>query len=77
MPGNYSALQAVLVKGGVSGLLDEIDLLLLGGRMSADLRKNLIDAVVSVEDGSARGHPDRVRLAVFLTLASPEFRIQR
>jgi hypothetical protein len=77
MPGNYSALQVTLVNGGVSALIDEIDLLLLGGRMSADLRKNLTDAVVSVEDGSASGLPDRVRLAIFLTLASPEFRIQR
>jgi hypothetical protein len=50
---------------------------LLGGRMSTELRQHLTDAVVSVEDGTARGHPDRVRLAVFLTLASPEFRIQR
>ena len=77
LPGNYSALQVILVNGGVSALLDEINVLLLGGRMSAELRKILTDAVVSVEDGSARGHPDRVRLAVFLTLASPEFRIQR
>ena len=77
MPGNYSALQAILVSGGVSAMLDEINLLLLGGRMSAELRQHLTDAVVSVEDGTARGHPDRVRLAVFLTLASPEFRIQR
>jgi uncharacterized protein (DUF1800 family) len=77
MPGNYSALQVTLVNGGVSALIDEIDLLLLGGRMSADLRKNLTDAVVSVEDGSASGLPNRVRLAIFLTLASPEFRIQR
>jgi uncharacterized protein (DUF1800 family) len=77
LPGNYSALQGLLLSGGVSALLDEINLLLLGGRMSAELRQHLTDAVVSVEDGSARGHADRVRLAVFLTLASPEFRIQR
>lgn len=77
LPGNYSALQARLVSGGVSAMLDEINLLLLGGRMSAELRQHLTEAVVSVEDGTARGHPDRVRLAVFLTLASPEFRIQR
>jgi uncharacterized protein (DUF1800 family) len=77
LPGNYAGLQAALVARGVTGLLDEIDLLLLGGGMSEELRKTLTDAVVSVEDGSARGHPDRVRLAVFLTLASPEFRIQR
>ena len=77
LPGNYNALQSLLVSGGVSAMLDEINLLLLGGRMSAELRQHLTDAVVSVEDGTARGHPDRVRLAVFLTLASPEFRIQR
>lgn len=77
IPGNYSYLLNALANGGVSGLLDEIDVLLLGGRMSATLRNLLIEAVVSVEDGSPRSYPDRVRLAVFLTLASPEFRIQR
>ena len=77
LPGNYNTLQSLLVSGGVSAMLDEINLLLLGGRMSAELRQHLTDAVVSVDDGTARGHPNRVRLAVFLTLASPEFRIQR
>ena len=67
----------MLTNAGVSGLLDEIDVLLLGGRMSADLRRILTEAVVGIEDASTRGDPDRVRLAVFLTLASPEFRIQR
>jgi uncharacterized protein (DUF1800 family) len=77
IPGDTTYLRTALVRGGVSTLIDEIDLLLLGGRMSAELRKTLTEAVVSVEDGSSRGHADRVNLAVFLTLASPEFRIQR
>ncbi|WP_442775233.1 DUF1800 family protein [Sphaerotilus montanus] len=77
VPGNHSHLLNVLTNAGVSGLLDEIDVLLLGGRMSADLRRILTEAVVGIEDASTRGDPDRVRLAVFLTLASPEFRIQR
>jgi uncharacterized protein (DUF1800 family) len=77
IPGNYNYLLNALANGGVSGLLDEIDVLLLGGRMSATLRNLLTEAVVSVEDGSPRSYPDRVHLAVFLTLASPEFRIQR
>jgi len=77
IPGDYSHLLNTLANGGVSSLLDEIDVLLLGGRMSAELRRLLTDAVVSVEDANTRSYPDRVRLAVFLTLASPEFRIQR
>ena len=63
--------------GSVGAMVDEIDLLLFGTRMSPALRQTLIEAAASVEDGHAQSNLYRARLAVFLATASPDYLVQR
>jgi uncharacterized protein (DUF1800 family) len=64
-------------------LVERMNLLLLGGGMSMDLRAQVEQAVGSVQVSSTdaaraeRARLDRVRLAVYLTMASPEYLVQR
>jgi len=66
-----------------AALVDRIGLLLMAGEMSAELRAQLIDAVGSVAISSsnaqsaANARLNRVRLAIFLTMASAEYLIQK
>ena len=64
-------------------LVDRINLLLLSGAMSAELRAQITGAVASIAipNGDA-GDADqarrrRVHLAIFLAMASPEYLVQR
>lgn len=75
---NYTGLVAKLTgAGSVGAMVDEIDLLLFGARMSPALRQTLIEAAASVEDGHAQSNLYRARLAVFLATASPDYLVQR
>jgi uncharacterized protein (DUF1800 family) len=75
---NYTGLVSRLTgAGSVGAMVDEIDLLLFGARMSPALRQTLIEAAASVEDGYAQSNLYRARLAVFLATASPEYLVQR
>jgi uncharacterized protein (DUF1800 family) len=61
-------------------LLDRLNTKLLNGRMSAGLRQNIVTAYASLPgwfDSSIWAQEERVRLAVYLIYASPEFAIQR
>lgn len=64
-------------------LAERASLLLMQGQMSNDMRARLIDAIGSVRLARANGQPiegaplDRVRLALFLTLASAEYLTQK
>ncbi len=64
-------------------LAERMNLLLLGGTMSLELRAQLEQAVTSINlpTGDAerveRARRNRVYLAVFLTMASPEYLVQR
>lgn len=65
-------------------LLDHINLLLLAGSMSADLQQRILTAINSVVIPNNGVQNDlnyalitRVRLAVFLTVSSPEFAAQK
>jgi len=58
-------------------LLDHLDQLLLNGEMSAELRQDLLAAVVSLPLQGADARLARVKLAVFLVFASPEYLHQR
>lgn len=64
-------------------LLDRIDLLLTYNRMSPTLRSQILTAVNSVAisttnaTNAAAARRNRVNLAVFLTMASPEFIVQK
>lgn len=74
---SYDGLVARLTQGQVTGLVDALDQLLLGGRMSAELRQVIVEAVASVGGNDAASQLNRVRMAVFIALASPEFLVQR
>jgi len=62
----------------VEALLTHLDVLLLGGTMSAEMRTELSNYVTSIppEDGTPAG-AERVQEAVFLILVSPEFAVQK
>ena len=69
---DHAALGALAESGNPLVLVDHLNLLLLGGRMSAPLRQAVLQTVGSVHPGpDAPAH--RARAATFLVLASPEY----
>lgn len=68
---------ALATAGNITGLLDRLNLLLLAGAMSDDLRTAILDAVAGVSGRDAASQLNRVRVAVLLYLASPEYLVQR
>ncbi|MCL4184224.1 MAG: DUF1800 family protein [Burkholderiaceae bacterium] len=64
-------------------LVDRLALLLLAGQMSDELRAQLIDAVGSVAvsptnaQSAATARLNRVKLAIFLIMAAPEYLVQK
>lgn len=60
--------------GGAGQLLDKLNLLLLTNAMSADLRTRVLAAINTIP---ANNQLDRVKLAIYLILISPEFAIQK
>ncbi len=67
---NYTAELALADKP--DQLMDRIDLLLMQNQMSSTLRNRVLTAVNSIND-----HSDRVHAAIFLTMASPEYIVQK
>jgi uncharacterized protein (DUF1800 family) len=59
-----------------ASLVDEIDIL-LGARLSAATKTSIRTAVDSIAPTSANGPQNRVYTAVLLTLASPEYLVQK
>jgi hypothetical protein len=78
---NYSA--EVALADTPAALVDRVSLLLMSGQMSARLRQQVLDAVNSVvvsgtdATAAATARNNRVYLAVFLTMASPEYLVQK
>lgn len=64
-----------------NALVDRVNLLLLGGSMSPALRARIVEAVRGVAlpatGAQTTALTNRAKLAVFMTLASPEFLVQR
>ncbi|WP_217900194.1 DUF1800 domain-containing protein [Noviherbaspirillum humi] len=67
-------------------LVERINLLLTGGQMSADLKSRIVKSISSLAIPSPTGSNDaainsaslsRVQAAIFLTMASPEYLIQK
>ena len=77
--------QEVAVANDANALADRMNLLLLYGQMSATLRQRLVDAIngVAVPGGTATQAQinaallNRAKIAVFLTMASPDYLAQR
>lgn len=78
---NYAAERSLALQP--EALVDRIDLLLLHGSMSRELRSQIITAVNSLKVPKApqasidNAKANRVYLAVYLTLASPEYIVQK
>lgn len=66
-----------------NALVDRMNLLLAGGRLSATTRTRIVEAVngVNITTGSqtaqATARLNRVKLAAYMTLAAPEYLVQR
>jgi uncharacterized protein (DUF1800 family) len=73
----YDALAARLTAGDAAGLVDQLDLLMFGSQMSAELRQAIFDAIATVDGTHANSQLNRARMAVFIALASPEYLVQR
>lgn len=68
------ATQTALVQAGnLEGLVQDLNLMLLAGRMSAALRQDVLDAVGSVSGSDAKSHEWRARVAAFVVMTAPEF----
>ncbi len=74
---NYANLAALAAAGNGAALLQELDLLLFAGSMSASLQQAVLDAMGGVQGSDQASHLNRARVAVFLALASPEYLVQR
>ncbi|GAP38516.1 hypothetical protein ISF6_4974 [Piscinibacter sakaiensis] len=74
---DLAGLQALVAAGDIDGLIALLDERLFAGRMSAALRQDILDALAGVGGSSADSQLNRVRVAVFVALASPEFLVQR
>ena len=73
----YAPQVALASAGNLGGLLDNINQLLLAGRMSAELRQALLDAVIGVGGSDAASQLNRARAAAFMAMASHEFLVQK
>jgi uncharacterized protein (DUF1800 family) len=72
------APQTAMARGGnIDGLIENLNLLLYNGRMSAALKQDLLDATTTVSGISPESQQNRARVALFLALASPEYLVQR
>jgi uncharacterized protein (DUF1800 family) len=60
-----------------AALVDRLSLVLTAGRMSAATRQIITEAIAAIPETQTNSARDRVRTAVLLTLASPEFLIQK
>jgi uncharacterized protein (DUF1800 family) len=76
----------IALASNASALVDRMDLLLMGGRMPASMRTSLVNAVngrtIPVSNASNatdvdNARRDRVRIAVFLTMGSSNYMIQK
>lgn len=72
------ASQAALLSGGnVNALIDQLNLLLFGGRMPSAVKVDMLNAMAGVSGTTADSHLLRARTATFVALTSPEYMLQR
>jgi len=72
---DYTAEQAIAHDANL--LVDRVSLLLTGGSMSAGTRTLILNVVNSIPMTATNARRDRVRLAVFFTLSSPDYLVQK
>lgn len=69
-------LVTLSTQGQVDALIERLNLLLYGGRMSATLKSDILNAVTGVAGATPSSHLNRARLALFMALSSPEYLVQ-
>jgi uncharacterized protein (DUF1800 family) len=74
---DLSALTALVTRGDGQGLLNHLNLLLFAGRMSPELKQDILDAVGGVGLATPTSQLNRARVALLLAMASPEYLAQR
>ncbi|HTN47814.1 MAG TPA: DUF1800 domain-containing protein [Burkholderiaceae bacterium] len=72
---NYAT--EVTLAGNPAALVDRVKLLLTANQMTDATRTTIVNAVSSISATATNAMLNRVKLAVFLTLASPEFIVQK
>lgn len=73
--GDYAAM--IALAGDSGALVDEVNLLLAGGQLSAATVAAIRGAVDSISTTATNGSSNRVYTAILLTMASPEYITQR
>jgi hypothetical protein len=58
-------------------LIDRVDRCLMYGTMPASMRNEVRDAVNAISISSTNGRANRVYTAILLTMASPEYLVQK
>ena len=74
---SYAGLATLAAQGNATAVVQQVNLQLFAGSMSASLQQALIDAMAGVYGSDSASHLNRARVAVFIALASPEFVVQR
>jgi uncharacterized protein (DUF1800 family) len=69
--------EAGVVASSPADFVNRIDVLLFAGKMTPTLRKNILDAMLGVNENSANSTQWRTRVAIYIALTSPEFLVQR
>lgn len=72
---NYAAEQAVA--DNADALMDRIDRCLTNGTMPAAMRQEIRNAVNAISLTATNGRANRVHTAILLTMASPEYLVQK
>jgi uncharacterized protein (DUF1800 family) len=77
VPGNYSALQPLVNQGGNSAaLLDELNVLIVAGQLSA-ATLSLMQGALDTIDVTTMGTNDRLFAALTLVMCAPEYLVQK
>ena len=74
---NYPVQTAMLALGKVDDFIQNLNLLLFAGNMSAGLQSGILEAIAGVTGNDAAANLNRVRVAVFIAMSSPEYLVQR
>lgn len=69
--------ETALVATGPAALVEHLNLMLFAGKMSPGLRKNILDAMMGVNEIETGRDLLRAKVAVYAAMTSPEYLIQR
>lgn len=72
----YTSEIAMAGYNNLAALPDHLNLMLLGGRMTPELRQQILDMMAQIDLSWTNAARRRAQLAIFLTLASPEYLFQ-